>query len=344
MIAKKEILEIREHLERAQNPLFYFDNDQDGLCSYLLLRRFYGKGNGVPVKTSPLGMEYIRRIDEFDPDYIFILDQPTVSNDFFEEVKKRNIPIVWIDHHETNKENIPTQVNYFNPIFSSKSSEPVTRICYEVTKKKEDLWILVAGCLADKYFPKEYKNFSEIYPDLSIDSEDPFKIFYSSEIGKISRMIGMGLKDRTGLVMKMIRFLLSVKTPYEVLEEKNENLSFHSRFNVINSKLKILTDKAKKDSSSRKILFFRYSGEISMSADIANKLSYDFPEKIIVVAFLKGARVNLSIRGKDVKKIVEKAIKGISLATYGGHNDAVGAQMNEDQLSEFEKNLEEALK
>lgn len=76
-----------------------------------------------------------------------------------------------------------------------------------------------------------------------------------------------------------------------------------------------------------------------MSADLSNKLSFFFPKKFIVVAFLKGARVNLSIRGKDARDIVEKAIKDIPLATYGGHKDAVGAQMDKDQLDLFEKNL-----
>lgn len=344
MLTKKEISEIREHLLRAQSPLFYFDNDQDGLCSYLLLRRFYNKGNGVPVKTSPLSMDYFRRIEEFYPDYIFILDQPTVSKEFFDAIKEKNIPVVWIDHHENDKSLIPEEIHYYNPIYSSKkSNEPVTKLCYEVTKKKEDLWLLIAGCLSDKFFPKEYKEFSKFYPDLVIDSKDPFKIFYDSEIGKVSRIIGMGLKDRTSLVMKMIRFLIQARTPYEVLEEKSETMSLHKRFNEINSKLLSLVKKAKEMKGNSKLLFFKYSGEISMSSDLSNKLSYELPDKFVIVAFLKGARVNISIRGENAKGIVEKAIKEFPLAKFGGHRDAVGAQMDEDELDKFKENLEKIL-
>ncbi len=339
MIKKKEIEVLREHLIRAQNPLFYFDNDQDGLCSYLLLRRFYKKGNGVPVKTSPLGKEYLRRIDEFNPDYIFVLDQPTVSEEFFEDVHKRNLPLVWIDHHEGTQEKIPEWVEYFNPVLSSKKNEPVTKVCYEITKRKDDVWILIAGCIADKFLPKEYKTFLKLYPDLGVESNDPFKVYYSSGIGQISRMFGTGLKDRTTLVMKMIRFLINTKNPYEVLEEKNETLSFHYRFNVINSKLDDLIEKAKKKSGSENIIFFKYAGDTSMSADVANKLSYLYPKKIIVVAYLKGSRINLSLRGKDVKALVGRATAGMKFVTFGGHNDAIGAQMDETQLDEFEKNL-----
>lgn len=339
MLSKKEILEVREHLNKAQSPLFLFDNDQDGLCSYLLLRRFSNKGNGVPVKTSPLGMEYVRRIDEFFPDYIFILDQPTVSKDFFEEAKKRNIPVVWIDHHENNLEEIPEEVFYYNPVYSrGKKNEPVTKICYEITKRKEDLWILVAGSLADKFFPEEYNDFKKEYPDLSIESEDPFEIFYNSEIGRISRMIGAGLKDRTTLVMRMIRFLINARTPYEVLEEKTENMNMHKRFNEINSKLQKLFDKAKKTLSGN-LVFFVYASETSMSADLANKLSYTFPGKYIAVAREKGDDFNISIRGKAVREKFLKAIEGLE-ARGGGHEDAVGGQISRKSFEEFRERFE----
>ncbi|MCR4327865.1 MAG: hypothetical protein NUV46_04785 [Nanoarchaeota archaeon] len=343
MLKEIEIIEIREHLEKAQNPLFYFDNDQDGLSSFLILRRFYNKGNGVPVKNSPLGKEYFRRIEEFNPDYVFILDQPTVSDEFLSLLRERNLPVVWIDHHEIDKKSVPTEVNYYNTFISSGKSEPVTKLCYEIAKKKEDLWVLIIGCISDKFFPEEYEEFSKLYPDLSIDSNDPFKIFYGSLIGKLSRMVGVGLKDRTSVVNRLLKFLINVKSPYEVLEENSENLVLHKRFNLVESKLVNLVNKAKEESKSSTLVFFRYSGEISMSADLSNKISYELPDKFVVVVFLRGSRVNLSIRGKDAKNIVEKAIKGIDFATFGGHQGAVGAQMDEGQLNTFEKNLNSVL-
>jgi single-stranded DNA-specific DHH superfamily exonuclease len=73
MLTKKQIKEIREHLEKAQNPVFFFDNDNDGLCSFLILRRFLGRGKGVAVKSFPdMNAEYFRRVNEFNSDYIFI--------------------------------------------------------------------------------------------------------------------------------------------------------------------------------------------------------------------------------------------------------------------------------
>lgn len=340
MLGKKELLKIRSHLEKAQSPLFYFDNDQDGICSYLIFRRNIRRGKGVPVKSSPLGEEYFRRVTEFNPDYVFILDQPNVEKEFFDKIKERNIPVIWIDHHDVDFNEIPSWVEYFNPIKSKKEAVPTTKICYEVFSKNSDLWLLIAGCIADHFIPKEYSKFMKNYPELSKKSDDPFEIYYSTGIGKISRIIGAGLKDRTTNVMKMIRFLLEVKSPNEILND--ESNSFYSRFIDLDSKLKILILKAEKK-ISQKSIFFEYRGETSMSADIANKLNYLYPEKIIIVAYVKGNRVNLSIRGKNVKKKIEPLLDNLSSATGGGHDDAVGAQMTTDDLKKFKEEFKKVI-
>jgi len=344
MLTQEEILEIRGLLESAVNPLFYFDNDQDGLSSYLLLKRFIGKGNGVPVKTSPLDMNYFRRVNEFDPDIVFILDQPTVSIEFFKALEERGQKVVWIDHHEIDLETIPSWIKYYNPLYNKMhENNPVTFLCYQITNRKEDSWIAIAGCIADKYVPNYYSEFLKDYPDLGIVSNDAFEIFYNSSIGKISRMMGAGLKDRTTNVIAMIRFLISAKSPYEVLEEKRENKTMHKRFNSIDSKFKKLISKAKENISGEKVLFFQYSGETSMSADIANKLSYLYPDKYIIVAFIRGARVNLSIRGKNSREVSAKAISEFPLSTSGGHKDAVGAQLNSDEVLKFVENFKKLI-
>ena len=84
MLTKKQIDEIRQHLDKAQNPVFFFDNDPDGLCSFLLLQRYIERGKGVPIKSFPeLTEDYFRKVNELNADYIFILDTPVVSQDFF---------------------------------------------------------------------------------------------------------------------------------------------------------------------------------------------------------------------------------------------------------------------
>ncbi|MCX6747007.1 MAG: DHHA1 domain-containing protein [Candidatus Pacearchaeota archaeon] len=343
MLTKKQIKEIKEHLEKAQNPIFFFDNDPDGLCSFLLLQKYCGKGKGVAIKSFPeMNADYFRKVNELNADYIFILDKPVVSKEFFDEVNSFNIPIVWIDHHEIDKSKIPDFVHYYNPLFNKlKKNEPVTYLCYKISERKEDLWIAVAGCISDRFIPEYYSEFEKTYPDLAFKSKDAFDIFYKSEIGKIVKLFCFGLKDRTSNVIGMIRFLLKAKTPYEVLEETNNNKNMHVRFKQVYKKYQKLMEKAKAGIDESKFLFFQYAGDLSMSADLANELTYLFPSKIVVVIYLTGIKANISIRGKKIRDLVLKAIQGLEGATGGGHENAVGAKVKIEDLEKFREKLED---
>ena len=300
----------------------------------------------MAVKSFPdLIKDYFRKVNELKADYIFILDKPVVSGEFFKEAEKINIPVVWIDHHTIDKKTIPSFVNYYNPLFNrSKSAEPVTALCYQITNKKDDVWIVVVGCVSDKFFPKSYNEFEKKYPDLSIKSKEPLDIFYKSQIGKISKIIGFGLKDRTTNVINMMRFLMKVKTPYEVLEENSKNHTMHYRFKQVESKYQKFLKKAISIGKKQgKMLFFQYGGDLSISGDLSNELSYSFPDKLIVVAYLKGVKTNISMRGKRSRDLFLEAIKDLEEVSGGGHEEAVGAQVKTEDLEKFKENLEKQI-
>lgn len=343
MLTKKQVSEIREHLSRAQNPIFFFDNDPDGLCSFLLLQRFIGRGKGVSIKSFPeLIQEDFRKVHELNADYIFILDKPLVSKDFFLEAEKFNIPVVWIDHHFVDKTQIPRFVNYYNPVFNKKTSEePVTALCYQITGKREDVWLAVIGCLSDYFVPKFYRDFEKKYPEFKVKEKEAFGIIYNSQIGKMVAILSFGLKDRTTNVVKMIRFLMTAKGPYDVLEENKKNQSFHYNYKFLNSKYQNLLRKSVSvGRSENKVLFFKYGGDFSMSSDLANELSYKFPDKIIVVVYDRGLKANVSMRGEDVKGLLSEAIKDFENARGGGHKNAVGGQIQVKDMEKFREKLE----
>ncbi len=349
MLTKKQINEVKEHLERAQRPLFFFDNDQDGLCSFLLLQRWLGRGKGVAVKSFPeLVPEYFRKVHELKADYIFILDKPVVSREFFNKAEQFNIPVVWIDHHEPDKNAEPTPefVNRYNPLFNKPASEePVTALCYNVTGKKEDIWLALAGCIADNYVPPFYQEFRKKYPELALESGKDkvkaFDIFYKSQIGRISRMLGFALKDRTTNVVKMMKFMMKVRSPHEVLEEKSANKSMYKRYNQIDSKYQRLLKKAIDIGKNKeeKLLFFQYGGDLSISSDLASELYYLFPKKTIAVLYVKGLKANVSMRGKKAKRFLLEAIKELENSRGGGHDEAVGGQIQSSDIEKFRENL-----
>jgi len=310
------------------------------------LQRYCGKGKGVSVTSFPnLTVDYFRKVRELNADYIFILDKPLVSKEFFEAVRQINVPVVWIDHHAIDKKNIPKFVDYYNPLFNRiKSNEPVTYLCYKITERKEDLWLAVVGCISDKFVPSFYSRFLKEYPDLGFKTKNAFEVLYRSQIGKIALIFSFALKDRTTNVVNMFKFLMKIKTPYEVLEEGVKNKTMHDRFNYIDKRYKRLMEKAKANLDEGKFLFFQYAGDLSMSSDLSNELSYMFPKKIIVVIYISGVKANISVRGKKIRDKILMAIQNLDDATGGGHEDAVGVKIKVGDIERFKNNLKYAVK
>ena len=154
MLTEKQLIEIKEHLEKAQNPIFYYDNDCDGLCSFLILRRYLGRGKGVAVRSFPdLNAQYARKARELNSDYVFVLDKPVISREFIEEINRLGLPLVWIDHHNVENEDLKkfSNIYVYNPTKGSKepSEEPVTYLTYKLTRRAENLWLPILGCITD---------------------------------------------------------------------------------------------------------------------------------------------------------------------------------------------------
>ena len=342
MIEKNKLNEIREHLENSQNPLFFFDNDVDGLCSFLILRRAIERGKGVAIKSFPdLNKQYLRKVNELNPDYVFILDKPRVSEEFIEGVCKKNLPLIWIDHHDVEiDERLLKKISYYN---SCPSSEPTSYIAQKIFNRKEDIWLAMIGCIADVYIPEFSKDFAEKYPELLPTTNlSAFDILYTTELGKIIRIIDFGMKDTTTNLLNLIRILIKSTSPYDILEENPKTRHLHYQYNKINRIYKKLITKAESQANPEdKFIIFTYGGNMSISSEIANALFYKNQDKLIVVCYKnqRYGKVNVSIRGKNAKKITEKIVSKISGASGGGHEEATGAVIPEEKFEEFKKEL-----
>lgn len=342
MLTTEQMKEFQEILQKAQNPLFFFDNDVDGLASFLLLARFCNKGKGVAIKSFPeLNVAYSRKLHEFKPDYVFILDKPLVDQGFRDAARGLGIPIVWLDHHPMPEYAREEGLFYFNPTCGENPSyEPTSYWAYKITKRKADEWIAVMGCLADWFVPEFAEDFAKEYPDILSTTKSPSKALYETEMGKIIKMLSFALKDRTTAVVKMLKNLLTLKSPKEILEVTPKTTSIHKRFKQISRKYDKILERAKEIAKrSRKLLFFQYSGDLSLSAELANELFYLYPDKVIVVAYIKGVKANVSLRASiNIRDLSAKALEGIE-STCGGHEKASGATLNVEDLPKFRDNL-----
>jgi single-stranded DNA-specific DHH superfamily exonuclease len=338
MLSEKQIFEIREHLARAQNPVIFYDNDVDGLCSYVLLRRFLGRGKGVAVKSHPdINPNYARKVQELGGDYVFVLDRHSLGKEFVDEIKNLQIPIVWIDHHDVEDVNYDYEnIFYFNPMKNKKrSNEPTTYLIYKTTNKKEDLWIALMGCVADHYLPKFSKDFAKKYPEYwGKNIKKPFDAYYSTGLGRFAKSLSFGLKDTITHVVQLQNFLINVRNPSDIELELDSSSAFAKKYKEIYKKYSVLLEKAK-NCVEDGIVFFNYGGDMSMSSDIADYLSHIFEEKVIVVAYSSGPITNISMRGKNVRKMLLQIIDELGKGTGGGHEEAVGARIETKDLEMF---------
>jgi len=343
MLVENQILEVREHLEQAQNPIFLYDNDADGLCSYVLLRKFIGRGKGVAVKSHPdVDEGYAKRVQELNSDYIFVLDRPMLGERFVEEVKKLQLPIVWIDHHETedNKKYDDKNIFTYNPNNGDvRSSEPVCYWSYKISNRREDLWISLMGCIADHYLPDFSEEFSLQHPEYWGKSiKQPFDGYYRTEIGRLARVIGFALKDSITHVVQFQNFLIKCRNPSEMILGLGSNNSFSRKYRELSEKYSLLISRAK-GCLGEKLLFFNYGGDLSISSEISNELSYLYPQKIIVVAFSSGPISNISLRGDNVRSLIDELLPKFENFSGGGHRDAVGARLQTEDLERFKEEI-----
>ena len=339
MLTNEQIVEIRQHLENAQNPVFFYDNDPDGMCSFVLLQKFIGRGKGVIIKSMPgLDASYFRKVEEFKADYVFVLDKPVIDQEFIDLVERANIPLVIIDHH--NVPEVKTKY-YYNTFYTSGKSEPVSYLSYKISGKKEDEWIAAIGCVTDSFIPDFMEKFKEEHEDLiDYKYKTAFDILYNTKLGKIAMILSFGIKDSTTNVVAISKFLISAKNAEDILEENAKTKVFLSRYEEINKKYKVILKKSE-DHITKDMIFFGYSGDLSINQYVSNELFYRHPDKVIVTVYSKGSMANLSLRWKgDIRTATVNAIKDIEGATGGGHEHATGARMPTDKLPLFRENLE----
>lgn len=342
MLTKKQYQQIRDELDTCKKPLFFFHDDADGLCSFLLFYRYVKEGKGVIIKTTPrIDEKFVRKVEEYDPDKIFILDIAVVEQEFIDSVKQK---VVWIDHHQPLDRE---RVLYFNPRVNNQGDNfPVAYICYKVVQ--QDLWIAMTGCVGDWFFPDFADEFKDQFPDLLPKKiDDPEGALFHSRIGSLVNMVQFSLKGKTSDVMKSVRIMTRIGSPYEVLDQTTPAGRFiFKRFSVINKDYEKLRARALKQKPKGDLFLFMYPHETySFTKELSNELLHLKPKKIILIAREKGDEVKISLRSKKfvVLQLLNQALIGVR-GFGGGHEHACGGNIQKDDFDQFVDQLVNASK
>lgn len=345
-LTDKEVKQIREELDTCKRPLYFFHDDADGLSSFMLLYRYVREGKGVIIKARPrIGEDYLRKVEEYQPDKIFIVDIAIVDQEFIDKVK---VPIIWIDHHEPLDRN---NIKYFNPRTKDPHNNiPASYLCYQVVD--QDLWIAMTGCIGDWFLPDFSKKFSEKYPRLlSNKIKKPEVALFNSEIGKMAKIFNFILKGKTSDALKCSRIMTRIDDPFEILDQSSPKGKYIYRyFEKINREYEELVESSEKEikkQKKKKLLVINYiAKKMSFTGDLSNELLYRYPKHVIIIARENEGEMKSSIRSPidiNLPDILTKALFGIQ-GYGGGHEHACGACIKKEDWDQFLNNLEEEIK
>ncbi len=341
MLSKKQLLEIKKELDNCSNPVFLYDNDTDGICSFLLLYKYKKAGHGYRHQKHVTDEIELGNIKRMNPDKLFILDVPAmkITQEFADEIK---IPVIHIEHHIIDNE--LKRVKTFNPTIKNKKDDtPTSTLCYNVVK--QNLWIAVAGTIADWHITKETKEFARQKPNL-LDPKikDPAKALFGTKIGLLAKIIDFILKGPSFEVRKCIHALMKINAPEEILEQKTkEGKEIYSYYKKINDEYESLYQRALKNVTKDKLLLFKYqASDTSFTGELSNELLYHYPNKIILIARRNNkendidAEIRCSIRSgvHEIRSKLIKALEGIN-GMGGGHANAVGATIRASDFDRF---------
>jgi hypothetical protein len=329
MLTKSELKDLRNEFLSSKKPLIFFDDDTDGASSYILFYKFLKNYTedikGIIVKSSPELKDevFVNKAKDFSPDKVFVLDKPLMSQDFIDAVHK---PL----KHKSKTHDPDTR--------------PTTYWAYQTVRKDrpQDLWIAMVGCIGDYFIPEFHKDFIRKYPDIwpkDLKIKNPGTVLFETRLGLLCKIINFNLKYPTKDAMTAVKILTRIEDPREILDQTTpagkyiykKYLFFNEIFERAKSAIKI---------TEEKLILFEYEDQYSLTGDLANELMYYNPDKIILIARLKGGEYKCSFRSSNlaIRPILEKALVGID-GYGGGHERACGGAIKTHDWDKFLENL-----
>lgn len=340
MLTQQQLQEIRTALEDAKNPLFFFDDDTDGLTSFLVLYRKYRKGHGIPVKAPHTEENlYLRKIAEYNPDLVLILDRPVLPQSL---INQMHVPLVWIDHHEP----LDRQgVKYYNPLVAGKKdNRPTSYWCYKVVG--QDLWIALIGIIGDWHVPKELlKNFP--YRELLGKAKKPDDILFETEFGHLIKIFNFVLNGRTTEVKKLIAVLSKIESPLEILQQTTVQgkIIYHHAEKIKREYERMLHQALQQQGKEHVYVFVSPESQRSFTRVLSNEVLHRLNYKLFIIAREKSGDMRLSLRGKktSILPILKKVLERVP-GYGGGHDMACGATVKKEHFQRFVEEMRKELK
>ena len=325
----EQFKEYRAFVKNAKRPLIFFDDDGDGTTSFTMLYHAIGAGNGVPVKNGPEVTDFfLRKVEEYRPDIIFVLDKPMVSDAFIDAV---TVPIVWLDHHAPQNHE-QKHVHYFNPrVTDDEDNRPTSYWTYHFVGKPEDVWIGMVGVVADWHTPDFVDECQKRYPQLVPEHWERFEDFFVHEpLAILVKLMTFMQKGTVSESMQAIKTFTRIEDPDQILKQTTSRGKYlWKRYARYAKEYDTLRDAALL-CDSEDVLQFEYEAGTSFTKELSNELLIKTDAQIIVVARKHEGAYKASFRSKkqNIVDPLKKALEGLR-GNVGGHKLACGGKINQ---------------
>ncbi|MBN2141867.1 hypothetical protein JW711_00915 [Candidatus Woesearchaeota archaeon] len=342
-LTEEDIKKLREAFTTCTRPVVLFDDDADGLTSFLMLYNHVKDGKGIPVKSSPkLGADFARMVNDYSPDLVVILDMPMVDQEFLDKIPARKI---WLDHHPILERK---NVEYYNPRRENpEDNRPTSYWMYKIMQKP--LWIAMCGIVADWSLPEKEmrEEFEKEYPGLlPLEVTRPEVAIHDTPLAKLIMALAFNLKGRTQEVIKSVKVLTRIKDPYEILKQESPAGRFiYKKFKKLDEEYQQLLKEVKASKNDKMIIFkYKSANAVSYSTELSNAIIYKHPDKFVIVAWEYNGEYKCSLRTtmQDLTKIIPIALKGVR-GYGGGHAHAGGSCVHIDDFDQYVENIRREL-
>ncbi|MGM5479879.1 MAG: DHHA1 domain-containing protein [Nanobdellota archaeon] len=342
MDEKELIKDIRTKIKTAVRPLFLFDNDPDGLSSFLILYRMVRTGKGIPVKSSIVKESLTKKVNDYSPDLVVILDKAKVEEEFIDAVRAE---IVWIDHHDVQEAKGTT---YLNPLVKNPNDNTATSyFAYKISEK--DAWLAVTGIVSDWQLPPEdvLETFQQEHPGfLPADTNTAQQALFETKVGELAKIFSFNLKGSKKDVLSSMKMLTRISKPEELLEKQHSQAKLiMKRFEKHNHEYNKLKEQLHINEKDPLLLFTYNDQQNSYTTDLSNELLYTYPDKMIIIARKSNGSYKCSLRSSKlhVHDILEQALLTVNNSTGGGHTHACGAIIAEEEFNTMIETIREQL-
>ena len=343
MLTKQEIQLLHKTITTSARPLVFFDDDADGLASYLLIQDTNAEAHGIRAARGPqLTHHFIGFVRRTHPDTVLIIDKPLVDEEFFRQV---TTPTLWLDHHDPQAYQQHKQhahIQYLNP--ASNDSEDHRPTSYWIQQALQGpIWIAAAGVTAD-WDSSLLDAFRKEYPKLAPKTNDIQEALYDSKLGDIIRILNFCMKGSTQEIDECIQALTHIKTPQELLNATSTHAKHVQKHvkPILKEYHKQLEQASQGESKQGVYTYVFEDIQTSLVTNVANELNTKIEEDILIIGRDDGTRINFSMRSTHtpLNKMLEEALAHVE-GYGGGHENACGGSIRKDHWQEFLRHIQE---